>query len=44
MHPHLAGNGRQHLMLVVQFDAKHRPRQHGLNPTFDFYVFFHELK
>jgi hypothetical protein len=31
-------------MLVVQFDAKHRSGQHGLNPTFYFYVFFHELK
>jgi hypothetical protein len=40
---HLAGNGRQHLMLVVQFDAKHRSGQHGLDTTFDFYVFFHEL-
>jgi hypothetical protein len=33
----------KHLMLVVQFDAKHRPGQHGLNTTFDFYVFFHEF-
>src|SRR5258706_5172801 len=40
---HLAGNGRQHLMLVVQFDAKHGSRQNGLDATFDFYVFFHEL-
>ncbi len=41
---HLAGDGRQHLMLVVQLDAKHRPGQHRLNTTFNFYMFFHELK
>jgi hypothetical protein len=28
-------------MLVVQFDAEHRPGQHGLDATFNFYVFFH---
>ena len=41
---HLAGNGREKLVLVVQLDAKHRSGQHGLNSTFNFYMFFHELK
>jgi len=29
-----------HLVLVVQFDAEHRPGKHGLNTTFNFYGFF----
>ena len=37
---HLAANGGQHDMFVVQFDAKHRAGQHGYDSTFDFYVLF----
>jgi hypothetical protein len=29
--------------LVVQLDPTHCPGQHGLDATFDFYMFFHEL-
>jgi len=36
MAPHLAGDVRQHLMLVVQHDAKHRSGQNGLNRSFQF--------
>jgi hypothetical protein len=39
---HLARNGSQHLMFVIQFDTKHGSRQHGLYTTFDFYMLFHE--
>ncbi len=35
---HLAANGGEHDMLVVQFDAKHRAGQHHRDPAFDFYV------
>jgi hypothetical protein len=39
---HFAGNGRQHLMLVVQLDAKHRSGQDRQNAPLNFDVFFHE--
>ena len=40
---HFAGDGGKDLMLVVEFDAKHRAGQHRKNPTFYFNVFFHAL-
>jgi len=38
---HLAGDGRQHLMLVVEFNSKHRPGQDSQDFSFDFDVLFH---
>src|ERR1035441_582419 len=39
---HFAGNGRQHLMLVVQFDAEHCSGQDRQDAPFNFDVLFHE--
>jgi hypothetical protein len=39
---HLAGNGREHLMLVRQFHPEHRARQHSEDAPFHFNVLFHE--
>lgn len=41
---HLAGDGRQHLMLVVQLDTEHRAGQHRHNFPFNFNMFFHAMK
>ena len=37
---HLATDGRQDNVLVVQFDAEHRAGQNRLDTAFDFDVFF----
>ena len=39
--PHLAGDGREHLVFVVQFDAEHCPRQYRRDAAFNLYMFFH---
>src|ERR1035438_8100859 len=39
---HFAGNGCQHLMLVVQLDPEHCPGQNRHNAPLNFDVFFHE--
>jgi len=36
MFAHFAGNMRQDLVLVVQHDAEHGPRQDGLDGPFQF--------
>ena len=37
---HFAADGGEDDVLVVEFDTKHRAGQNGLDPTFDFDVFF----
>src|SRR5205814_4584891 len=39
---HFAGDVRQHLMFVVELDAKHGARQHRHYVAFHFNVLFHE--
>ena len=41
MPPHLAGDVREHLVLVVEHDAEHRSGQNGLNRSFQFDGLFH---
>src|SRR5437867_3545363 len=40
---HLAGNGGQHLVLVVEFHPEHRACQHGDDAAFYFNVLFHQF-
>jgi hypothetical protein len=46
MFAHFAGNMRQDLVLVVQHDAEHGPRQNGLDGPFQFDWLFgaHRMK
>src|SRR6266496_1900059 len=37
---HLATDGGEHEVFVVEFDSEHRAREHGLNAALDFNVFF----
>ena len=41
---HLAADGGEHSMLIIEFDAEHGTGQDGANDTFNFNVlFFHRL-
>jgi len=40
---HLPGNGRQYLMFVVQFDAKHRSGENRNDTALDLNRFFHSF-